>query len=250
MNSDLGHSASSASQASTTPPSALPDRLGEIALRIAKDESYRHRAAEALLAIATDLRDRELPQDAALKAIGDLAHDKSTGPAVPDTLWEIRGIAYEALGAPLVVEAEPATTKRITPDAPASPAPPQGEREGFEAAMRDRYNCTDHSFVRAPDGYAHTVGHRSMRLAYASVQMLWETFQAGRASLRASTQPAVSTEARDAARYRWLRDIPATAQADHSLRQWLWSRPGGAASIDAAIDAAMGNQSAGKEKGD
>lgn len=31
---------------------------------------------------------------ARLTAIGDLAHDKSTGPAVPDVLWEIRSMAY------------------------------------------------------------------------------------------------------------------------------------------------------------
>ena len=29
--------------------------------------------------------------------IGDFAHDKSTGPAVPDALWEIRSIAYNAI---------------------------------------------------------------------------------------------------------------------------------------------------------
>jgi hypothetical protein len=33
----------------------------------------------------------------ALQSIYDLAHNKSTGPAVPDTLWEIRNIAQEAL---------------------------------------------------------------------------------------------------------------------------------------------------------
>lgn len=29
-----------------------------------------------------------------LRQIGDYAHDKSTGPAVPDALWEIREMAY------------------------------------------------------------------------------------------------------------------------------------------------------------
>lgn len=33
----------------------------------------------------------------ALRHIAELAHDKSTGPAVPDTLWEIRNLAYDAL---------------------------------------------------------------------------------------------------------------------------------------------------------
>lgn len=32
-----------------------------------------------------------------LRSIGDYAHDQSTGPAVPDALWEIRSMAYDAL---------------------------------------------------------------------------------------------------------------------------------------------------------
>jgi len=31
-----------------------------------------------------------------LRQIGDYAHDHSTGPAVPDALWEVRSMAYEA----------------------------------------------------------------------------------------------------------------------------------------------------------
>lgn len=34
-----------------------------------------------------------------LRQIGDRAHDASTGPAVPDALWEIRGLAYDGIGA-------------------------------------------------------------------------------------------------------------------------------------------------------
>lgn len=33
-----------------------------------------------------------------LSAIGNYAHDHSTGPAVPDALWEIRAMAYENKG--------------------------------------------------------------------------------------------------------------------------------------------------------
>jgi len=33
----------------------------------------------------------------AIKDIGDFAHDRSTGPAVPDALWEIRRMAYTVL---------------------------------------------------------------------------------------------------------------------------------------------------------
>lgn len=34
--------------------------------------------------------------ETALHKIGDLAHDHSTGPAVPDGYWEIRSLAYDA----------------------------------------------------------------------------------------------------------------------------------------------------------
>ncbi|AMO78079.1 hypothetical protein [Pseudomonas citronellolis] len=32
-----------------------------------------------------------------LARIGDFAHDKSTGPGVPDALWEVRSMAYSAV---------------------------------------------------------------------------------------------------------------------------------------------------------
>jgi hypothetical protein len=34
-----------------------------------------------------------------LRQIGDRAHGASTGPAEPDVLWEIRGMAYDGIGA-------------------------------------------------------------------------------------------------------------------------------------------------------
>ena len=34
-----------------------------------------------------------------LRQIGDRAHAASTGPAVPDVLWEIRSMAYDGIGA-------------------------------------------------------------------------------------------------------------------------------------------------------
>lgn len=34
---------------------------------------------------------------ATLRDIGDFAHDRSTGPAVEDALWEVRRMAYELL---------------------------------------------------------------------------------------------------------------------------------------------------------
>lgn len=53
-------------------------------------------ALEAELAKVRQERDAAV---AALKDIGDFAHDRSTGPAVPDTLWEIRRMAYDELAA-------------------------------------------------------------------------------------------------------------------------------------------------------
>lgn len=32
----------------------------------------------------------------ALREIGDFAHSNSTGPSVPDALWEVRTMAYDA----------------------------------------------------------------------------------------------------------------------------------------------------------
>ena len=45
-------------------------------------------AIEALLAERNELNE-------VLARIGDMAHHASTGPAVPDKLWEIRGLAYD-----------------------------------------------------------------------------------------------------------------------------------------------------------
>lgn len=44
-------------------------------------------------AIADLTRERDQLQDR-LTDIGNFAHDKSTGPAVPDALWEVRRMAY------------------------------------------------------------------------------------------------------------------------------------------------------------
>ena len=35
--------------------------------------------------------------EAALREIAEYAHDRSTGPTVPDALWEVRAMAYAAL---------------------------------------------------------------------------------------------------------------------------------------------------------
>jgi len=53
----------------------------------------------------------------ALREIGDFAHDKSTGPTVPDALWEIRSMAYNAL-----------VEQRLSNEC-AHPQPPQPKQE-------------------------------------------------------------------------------------------------------------------------
>ena len=51
----------------------------------ASDELLREEFAQRQDALAT------------LRDIGDFAHDRSTGPAVEDALWEVRRMAYELL---------------------------------------------------------------------------------------------------------------------------------------------------------
>lgn len=43
------------------------------------------------------LRAELLDATGMLKDIGDFAHERSAGPAVPDDLWEVRRMAYSAL---------------------------------------------------------------------------------------------------------------------------------------------------------
>lgn len=57
-----------------------------------------HVAAElrTLTAELGERRERAAALEDRLREIGDFAHDHSTGPAVPDALWEVRAMAYEA----------------------------------------------------------------------------------------------------------------------------------------------------------
>jgi hypothetical protein len=75
----------------------------------------------------------------------------------------------------------------------------KGERERFEAAMRERFECSEHSFERAwAMGYYNSVSARTFggrrQSEYAAVSMLWETWQAALAPAQA--QP-VSTDTRN-----------------------------------------------------
>jgi hypothetical protein len=50
---------------------------------------------EAAAALEAQAAQIDALQDALID-IGNMAHNASTGPAVPDVLWEIRGAAYDA----------------------------------------------------------------------------------------------------------------------------------------------------------
>ena len=56
---------------------------------------------------ADELQQRLAEAESALPDIGDFAHDQSTGPAVPDALWEVRRMAYDAYIGPGCADGEP-----------------------------------------------------------------------------------------------------------------------------------------------
>ena len=53
------------------------------------------RAWRDATALELEQAERIAEIEARLKEIGDYAHDRSTGPAVPDALWTIREMAYD-----------------------------------------------------------------------------------------------------------------------------------------------------------
>lgn len=71
------------------------------------------------------------------------------------------------------------------------------EREQFEAWMRDTHG-PGVNLVRSDDGYISTVPHRAVRMAYASVQMLWEAW-----NRRAQTAQAVPLLSEDEITAAW-----------------------------------------------
>jgi hypothetical protein len=73
----------------------------------------------------------------------------------------------------------------------AEPAPaPADERQAFEAWCAQHYPNVN--MARCSDGYAHTATHRVLPTTYANVQMLWEAWQAARASPAA--EPKLTTD--------------------------------------------------------
>ena len=89
----------------------------------------------------------------------------------------------------------------------------------LEAIKRDHDVACDYHQLRM------TISHRQRGQLIAEVERL---------------RARVAELERDAARYRWLRDAPATKESE-PIRSWLWNRPYGAnmANLDDAIDAAM-----------
>ena len=78
------------------------------------------KATRARLSVSDELLREEFAQKsdalAVLREIGDFAHDRSTGPAVEDALWEVRNMAYAILTPSAMVDAS------VTPNAEASGA--------------------------------------------------------------------------------------------------------------------------------
>lgn len=74
-------------------PKAANERAKSIAAAMRQDTAALSKALE----VADGLRAELEAAYEALAHIGDFAHDKSTGPAVPDALWEVRSMAYDAV---------------------------------------------------------------------------------------------------------------------------------------------------------
>jgi len=70
----------------TTPLLTLAQAQAMVAAERAESARLRH-----LLNLARDDYNTAAQR---LQEIGDFAHDHSTGPAVPDALWEVRAMAY------------------------------------------------------------------------------------------------------------------------------------------------------------
>jgi hypothetical protein len=120
------------------------------------------------------------------------------------------------------------------------PAPPPSKERLTQLLILTQFVRAD-AVDNAED---YDAGVTVMRIEWLHQKLAAEAANAdqGRSgSLPSGGAPAArSADSRDALRYRWLRDAPATQHEAACLRSWLWSRPGGAEWMDAAIDAAMG----------
>lgn len=82
--------------------------------------------------------------EAVLRQIGDYAHDHSTGPAVPDALWAVRSLAYDALSdAPVAAQkaddaklpAKIPAYEAVGGEYPSNDSYQEGYAEGWNAAI-------------------------------------------------------------------------------------------------------------------
>lgn len=70
-------------------------------------------------------------------------------------------------------------------------------RADFEKWCQEKYN--NPGMERCSDGYISTASHPYLPITYASVQMLWEAYQAGQ-------RAALQQERKDTERLDWLRE--------------------------------------------
>lgn len=116
-----------------------------------------------LTAYAAELRREVERLCSELRTIGDYAHDHSTGPAVPDALWEIRSMAYTA-------EASHANPSSTTATREAQPMPDGGQASAPEpcprGADRPEPSCTNRHQCWEPCG---ELGHSAEHARIAGV---------------------------------------------------------------------------------
>ena len=76
-----------------------PEAASAVRKTLTDAETVYKRVCEGLIRHGAEMNQRAMRAEAALREIAELAHDKSTGPAVPDALWDVRRMAYDAIGA-------------------------------------------------------------------------------------------------------------------------------------------------------
>jgi hypothetical protein len=136
-----------------------PVRYGERHVRCAIPEGRTEGKGADLHAICERL-------NAALDRIGDYAHDHSTGPAVPDALWEVRRMAYESQE--LIPEVCAAPSLAAT----AAPAtPPQGTRAAAaptEEGARAQADANLRALLRYTENFYGVAIHHGMKAGYTA----------------------------------------------------------------------------------
>lgn len=79
-------------------PGSMSEREGGSYVEKLDSESLAHALLQNLYAAqreAEDWKESAIQLEKRLNDIGDFAHDRSKGPAIPDVLWEVRRMAYD-----------------------------------------------------------------------------------------------------------------------------------------------------------